>query len=45
MGKDGKIMVNQVRAMDKSRLGKKICNLDSKTMDLVDEALRIVFGL
>ncbi len=44
-GKEGKIMVNQVRAINKSRIGKTICSLDPPTMELVDEALRIVFGL
>jgi mRNA interferase MazF len=44
-GKDGKVMLNQVRAIDKARIGELICSFDTETMDLVDEALRIVFGL
>jgi len=44
-GKDGKVMLNQIRAMDKSRIGKLICSLDKETMEQVDEALRIVLEL
>ena len=44
-GKDAKVMLNQVRAMDKSRVGKIICSLDTSTMDAVDDALRTVFGI
>jgi mRNA interferase MazF len=40
-----KIMLNQCRAIDKSRLLEKIQNLDSETMKEVDEALKIVFSL
>lgn len=44
-GKQGKVMVNQCRTVDKSRLGKMICALDSEVMEDVNEAIRIVFGL
>ncbi len=44
-GKSGKVMLNQCRAVDKSRLGNKECHLDNSVMDQVDEALRIVFAL
>jgi mRNA interferase MazF len=44
-GKDGKIMLDQCRAVDKSRLGKMECHVDKDVMDEVNEAIRIVFGL
>lgn len=44
-GKDGKIMLDQCRAVDKSRLGKMECHVDNGVMADVDEAIRIVFGL
>ena len=44
-GKAGKVMLNQCRAIDKSRLGEKIDSLDPKIMKLADEALKIVFAL
>ena len=40
-----KIMLNQIRAVDKSRLGLKIKVLDIDTIRAVEEALKIVFGL
>lgn len=43
--KNGKIMINQCRSIDKSRLGKKACQLDAQKMLEVDEAIRITFGL
>ena len=43
--KPGKIMLNQCRAVDKSRLVRKIDSLDQETMKFVEEALKIVFGL
>jgi mRNA interferase MazF len=44
-GTVGKIMLNQCRAIDKSRLAKKIDSIDHETMRLVEEAIKIVFGL
>jgi mRNA interferase MazF len=44
-GKHGKIMLNQCKALDKSRLRDKIGEVDSNTMKDVDEAIKIVFGL
>lgn len=44
-GKPAKIMLNQSRAIDKSRLLQLIDNIDQETMRLVDEAIKLVFGL
>jgi mRNA interferase MazF len=44
-GKPGKIMLNQCRAVDKSRLNGKIDSTDRETMTSVEEAIKIVFGL
>jgi mRNA interferase MazF len=44
-GKNGKVMLNQCRATDKARLGKKECSLDFEVMESVDEAIRITFGI
>lgn len=44
-GKEGKIMLNQCRAIDKSRLTSQIGITDQETMFLVENALKIVFGL
>jgi mRNA interferase MazF len=44
-GKDGKIMLNQCRAIDKSRLAEKIASLDLEIMKLVEDAIKIAFGL
>ena len=41
----GKIMLNQCRAIDKSRLITKISSVDSEAMKSVEEAIKIVFGL
>ena len=41
----GKVMLNQCRAIDKSRLGQKMGELDFNDMKLVDNALKIAFGL
>lgn len=40
-----KIMLNQCRAIDKSRLGKKICEIDSETMKTVEESIKLFFGI
>lgn len=39
------VLLNQIRAMDKIRLVKKIGRLDAKTMILVNRALAISLGL
>lgn len=43
--KTGKITLDQIRAIDKTRLSAKISRLDSETMDQVDEALKLVLAL
>lgn len=43
--KPAKIMLNQCRALDKSRIKKKISEVDSKTMQAVIEAIKIVFAI
>ena len=43
--KSVKIMLNQCRALDKSRLKEKIGEVDVSTMHNVEEAIKIVFGL
>jgi mRNA interferase MazF len=43
--KPAKIMLNQCRALDKTRFGDKIGNVDSETMGCVEEAIKIVFSL
>jgi mRNA interferase MazF len=43
--KPGKIMLNQCRAIDKSRLITKIDGIDHETMKSVEDALKVVFGL
>jgi len=43
--KPAKIMLNQCRALDKSRLQGKIGNIDAITMRSAGEAIKIVFGL
>ena len=44
-GKYAKIMLHQCRAVDKFRLETKLDHLDFDIMRLVDEAIRIAFGL
>ncbi len=43
--KPAKIMLNQCRAIDKSRLKGKIDSIDSATMKNVVEAIKIVFAI
>ncbi len=45
LDKESKVLLNQVRAIDKIRLAKKIGKLDVESMEKVDEALRIALGL
>ncbi|HJZ23396.1 MAG TPA: type II toxin-antitoxin system PemK/MazF family toxin [Candidatus Babeliales bacterium] len=44
-GKKGKIMLDQIRSIDKIRLGKKIDTCDLATIRLVNRALEIVLAL
>ena len=44
-GKQSKVLLNQCRAVDRSRLLNKILSADPSTMKLVDEAIKIAFGL
>src|SRR5690606_36183969 len=44
-GKLGKVMLNQCRAIDQSRLIKKIDSVDHKTMKMIEDAIKIVFAL
>ncbi len=44
-GTIGKIMVDQLKALDKQRLGKKICQLSQEIMTQVDKALKLVLNL
>lgn len=41
----GKIMLDQVRSIDKSRLGKKIGSLSIREMNEIEEILKLVLGL
>ena len=43
--KEGKILVDQLRSIDKKRLSKKIAVIDYETMQLVNKALKIVLDL
>lgn len=38
-------MLNQSRAIDKSRLNRRIDSIDHEILKAVEEALKIVFGL
>lgn len=42
---DSTILLNQMRVIDKSRLIKKLCHLNSMTMQKVDLAIKISLGL
>lgn len=42
---DSVIMLNQIRSIDKKRLGKRIGKLKTVTMRVVDQALQISLGL
>ena len=43
--KDSVILLEQIRTIDKKRLGEKMGRLDDKTMSAVDEAISVSFGL
>jgi len=44
-GKHGKVMLNQCRAIDKSRLAGKIDSIGDELMKLVEDAIKVAFGL
>ncbi|NGX60084.1 MAG: Endoribonuclease EndoA [Chlamydiae bacterium] len=44
-GKAAKVMLNQCRAVDKSRLITKIGSIEQKNMKSAEDAIKIVFGL
>lgn len=44
-GKKGKIMLDQLRTVDKSRLTSQIETMDEKTLGDLEEALKITFNL
>ena len=43
--KDSVILLEQIRTIDKKRLGEKMGHLDDKMMNAVNEAITISFGL
>ncbi len=43
--KPAKIMLNQCRALDKSRIGRKIGQIDLETLNAVVEAIKLVFAI
>jgi mRNA interferase MazF len=43
--KSGKILLDQLRAVDKIRLEEKISSCDVSIMDQINEALKVVLGL
>lgn len=44
-GRSGKILLDQIRAIDKQRLVGKIAHLDNELMELLDKALKIALSL
>ena len=45
LSRDSVILLEQVRTLDKSRLRERMGALDGDTMHLVDDAMRVSFGL
>lgn len=45
MDKDSVILLEQLRTIDKKRMKDKVCHLDSKIMDKVNEGLKISLEL
>ncbi len=45
LSKDSVILLEQVRTIDKQRLKEKMGTLDNPSMDMVDRALTVSFGL
>lgn len=44
-GKNARILLNQSRAIDKTRLGKKMDTLDAAKMKEVNQAIKVTYGL
>lgn len=45
IGREGKVMLDQIRTVDKQRLGKKIESLDVATMVDIDDAIKVALAL
>jgi len=45
LDKDSKVLLNQIRAIDKKRLVRKLGRFEKEHMNQVDEALKISLGL
>lgn len=45
MKKESMVLLEQIRTIDKSRLGRFVGTMDSKTMKRIDKAILISFGL
>ena len=45
LDKDSKVLLNQIRAIDKRRLLKKLSKIDAETLERINEALAISLGL
>ena len=45
LSKDSVILLEQIRTLDKSRLRERMGKLDGSTMDRVDNAIAVSFGL
>ena len=45
LAKDSVVLLEQVRTIDKQRLGEKMGHLDAETMNAVDDAISISLGL
>jgi len=45
LDKDSKVLLNQIRAIDKRRLVKKLSKIDAETLERINEALIISLGL
>lgn len=43
--KDSKVLLNQIRAVDKKRLLRRLGKVDSETLFKIDEAIKISLGL
>jgi len=45
LDKDSKVLLNQIRAIDKKRLVKRLGRANEETMEIIDEAIKISLGL
>jgi len=45
LDKDGKVLLNHIRTVDKQRLVKKIGNVNELALEKIDDAIRISLGL